>query len=697
MALSQQSVEQQRSDTGDLLVVDVQFLLERYHGSEWPPSPRRLFLAMVSALYQSRGGRFDTDDGDRALQYLERQEAPRIEAEGREGTPYTLFVPNNDLDIIAKDYAKHGRSDKDPKTYTTGKQMRPYIASSVRYVWTLPPSTTDDQKAAVSLLCSLAKEVPVLGLGIDPVAVGCRRLDSITPLAGAQTYVPDDSEANLVIDVPIKGMLDDAKRRHAEFLNQVTRTGFVKPGPITRKKGQGYRKEGPPAPELVTYKLEGTESKRVVPHGAIPDLAAKLHAMCGTHLDKAQIVVLPSIGHRHTDPAVRRIGLVIPRSMHGAAADRLRARLDSKIVKIGGARFQLVPLKSLDDGVSEAYARKSSVWRSVVPLDPGDSAGMQGAADLLARELAEKGLKNNVVGIRLDKMPDWKGLDKLSPDTNLWYAEIEFRSPIGGPLVLGRRTERGLGLLAPAMLSNVAYYAVVGRRPPVTKTVSVADAVRTAVMSQAGRLRRDRYVPRSLSGHDERGRPLRSDHAHAFWLPVDNDGDGLIDHVAVYAKNGFEPSTLRAFAAVTDVHNGRSPVVRLRFVGLCRKVDLKEKCPIFGSGKVWTSSTPYYMPWYTKAKFGLEEQVRKEMHKRNWPSAKSVSDNNDAMRASAVHPGPFEAARPGRAPPRGFGHRVTVVFRDEFDGGPILLGSNSHFGLGIFVPKKDEQKPPSSD
>ena len=690
--MSPQSAEQLATGAGRLLVVDVRFLLERYHGGEWPPSPRRLFLALVAALHQSPRGRFDTGDGDRALQYLEMQGPPRIEAAGKKGTPYTLYVPNNDTDIIAMDLAKRGWSDKDPKTYTTSRHMQPYMAKSVRYVWTLAPGMTDADRAAVALLCRLAGEVPVLGLGIDPVVMHCRLLDDAAPLAGAQAYVPDDAGADVVIDVPVKGLLDDAKRRHREFTRQVTPTGFAKPGPITRKAGCGYRKDAAPAPDLIAYRLADTESKRTVPRSAVPELAARLHEMCGAHMGGARAVVLPSIGHRHADASVRRVGLLIPPSMRGAAADRLRARLDSKIVTARGIPFQLVPVVPEDDGVSRMYVQKSRVWRSVVPLDPGDpagnAAGKRGAADLLAGELAEMGMKNNVTAIRLDKVPDWGGLDKLPLGTNLWYAEIELRSPVRGPLVLGRGAERGLGLLAPALLPDVAYYAVVGSHPHITKTVRIADAVRTAVMSQAGRLRKDRYVPRSLSGHDDRGRPLNDDHTHASWLPVDNDGDGLIDHVAVYAKGGFEPSTGRAFASVTDVHDGRSLLVRLRFVGLRRVEDLAGLCPLFGKAKAWSSSTPYYAPWHSKAKFGVSEQIKKEMRNRRMPLAKRVAHGDAGTiraRTGAVPVGLFKAARAGRAPPHEAGRRVTVFFDSEIKG-PVILGRNSHFGLGAFMP-----------
>ena len=641
----------------------------------------------MSALYQSQQGKFDTDDGEMALQYLEQQGPPRIEAEGVRGTPYTLYVPNNDQDVIAKDYARHGASNKNPKDYTTNKQMQPYIAKSARYVWDLPPNMTEEQMFSVALLCRLAGEVPVLGLGIDPVTVCCRQLDVVEPLAGAQLYVPDDISKELVIDIPIRGLLEDAKRRHAEFLKQVTPTGFVKPSPITRKKGQGYRKDGPLASKLIEYRIENTESKHMVPSRSIPELLAKLRTMCGVQLGDARIVVLPSIGHRYADTSVRRVGLLIPSSMSSTARDRLCSALDARTVAVKDMKFQLV---LVDDSVGKMYGKKSCVWRSVTPLDLGEDVvgkSVQSASDLLASELDEKGLKN-VMAIRLDKVPDWNGLERLPHGSNLWYAEIEFRSPVEGPLILGQGVEQGHGLLAPAMLPDVAYYVVVGTRPPITKTVKIADAVRTAVMSQAGRLRKDRYIPQSLSGHDKRGKPLRNDHSHAFWLPVDNDGDGLIDHIVAYAKSGFEPSTRRAFAGVVDVHNKHALVVSLRFVGFRRRSDLAKHCSSFGKGSTWISSTPYYTPWHSKANFGVVEQIEKDLKNQHMPAGKIAVDQDRTTpltNADNVPLSLFDAYRTGRTPPLGVGHRVTILFSKDVDG-PINLGANSHFGLGAFLP-----------
>lgn len=705
MSLEVPSQQQElRAGDGSHLVIEVRFLLERYHGSEWPPSPRRLFLALVAALYQSPSGRFDIDKADLALEYLERQRPPRIEAVGKKGREYTIFVPNNDMDVISKDYAKHGMSLRDPKAYTTSKKMTPYIASAVRYSWALALDDGGDGRAAARLLCSLAREVPVLGLGIDPVVVNGVLADSVSQLAGAQEYLPDDGggggtgHTEVKIDVPLAGMLGDAKRRHAEFLEQVTAKGFVKPGPITRQSSWGYRKGGAPRAELVSFMLSDTESRRFVPRTAVADLATRLHNMCGPELGRASIVAMPSIGHPNSDAMVRRAGVVIPPSMGAPERDRLLARIDSKFVEAGGIRFQLVPSPD-NDSVARRYVRRSTVWRSATPLDPGDAAGSAGdkrsAAKSILGELADRGLKNSVMSIRLDKIPDWDGLEKIGRDSSLWYAEIEFRSPVPGPLLLGSGTKRGNGLLAPALLPEVAYYEVVGRRPPVERTVKVAGAVRAAVMSQAGRLYRGGRLPQSLSGHDDAGRPLRTGHSHAFWLPVDNDGDGLIDHIAVYAKYGLEPSTRRAFQATTDVRDRHTSVARIRFDGFYGAADMGKRCVLFKESKIWTTATPYYTSRHAKKNFGVPEQIEKELDENHhYRNAVRIEHEAGAVIRAGSRRMParaFDAARPGKARPHGAASRVKISFGASFKG-PLLLGNNSHFGLGIFVPSPEKPK-----
>src|SRR5438067_11457037 len=85
------------------LLLTVQLLDDRYHGllardgpPEWPPSPFRLFQALVAGV--ARRNELDTDIG-KSLEWLEKLDAPMILApRSRDGQIITRFVPNNDGD-----------------------------------------------------------------------------------------------------------------------------------------------------------------------------------------------------------------------------------------------------------------------------------------------------------------------------------------------------------------------------------------------------------------------------------------------------------------------------------------------------------------------------------------------------------------------------------------------------------------------
>src|SRR5260221_14637714 len=93
------------------LCLTTRFLASAYHGRadggepEWPPSPLRLFQALVSAATDG-GGRALPSDVDGALRWLERRLPPTIFAPpaGR-GAAYRLSVPNNSMDILASPWA----------------------------------------------------------------------------------------------------------------------------------------------------------------------------------------------------------------------------------------------------------------------------------------------------------------------------------------------------------------------------------------------------------------------------------------------------------------------------------------------------------------------------------------------------------------------------------------------------------------
>ena len=75
------------------LQLTVRFLTDRYHGNDWPPSPARLFQALVAGTKTGAARREFGLPHKGALEWLERLDPPEILARPRhKGKEYTLFV-----------------------------------------------------------------------------------------------------------------------------------------------------------------------------------------------------------------------------------------------------------------------------------------------------------------------------------------------------------------------------------------------------------------------------------------------------------------------------------------------------------------------------------------------------------------------------------------------------------------------------
>lgn len=99
--------------------------------------------------------------------------------------------------------------------------------------------------------------------------------------------------------------------------------------------------------------------------------------------------------------------------------------------------------------------------------------------------------------------------------------------------------------------------------PHVTDTLLIADRFRSAAIA----LHREPSL--NLSGHEADGAPGKSNQ-HAFWWPFDEDDDGFIDHVMVWAPGGFNASEVDALRRLTRLRQrGGRPdlLVTPTFVG----------------------------------------------------------------------------------------------------------------------------------
>ncbi len=147
------------------LLIRVRFLDARFHGRgddgapEWPPSPLRLFQALLAAAKPCW-----SDALAEAFEWLERQAPPVIHTPPtRTGAARLTYVPNNNSDTV-----------RDPAQLRTGKSIPPTLIlpadgakAEVVYRWPVAPG----HEPMARRLIAPSRRLRALGWGID-LAVG---------------------------------------------------------------------------------------------------------------------------------------------------------------------------------------------------------------------------------------------------------------------------------------------------------------------------------------------------------------------------------------------------------------------------------------------------------------------------------------------------------------------------------------------
>lgn len=260
--------------------------------------------------------------------------------------------------------------------------------------------------------------------------------------------------------------------------------------------------------------------------------------------------------------------------------------------------------------------------------------------------------------------------------------------------------------------------------PPLKDALLIGERFRAALMGIYGQLNRGK-VSEIFSGKDSCGNPLTG-HAHAFFLPEDEDEDGFIDHVTVYCPKGFDDSELNSISRLIRLRQrGGRPDLLVTLIRLAPRNSCSE-LPLFKESQSFVSRTPYVPPrhYYRRSNSGKmrineedspQNQLKRELglrfadeaNKNGWeatitPIIKSYKTNeggeltqygyiplgNQQLRCiEFVQHRRMKEARRGR-PDHG---QLGESWRIEFPwpvSGPIALGYGAHFGLGLFVPEQ---------
>lgn len=516
----------------------------RFHGRgdggkpEWPPSPLRLFQAIVAANGQHLA---DAGTTSNALRWLEHQPPPQIVAPaGEPGQRLPVYVPNNAMDLTAKAWAKgsealsKGARPEDNKTLKTFQPTHLRNGNTVHYLWPDPPTDLP-----LEALGDAVGRVVALGWGIDLAVAQARVLNADATLAG-HLWRPQDAAGGKTLRVAVAGTLDALIKRHGRFLKRVDAEGFHPVPPITAMGHVHYRSaDAPPARPFRVFELRKPDGKSLayppqklihlagmLRHLAIrstasdkvfselypgedreraftdseappftedahgwPDADAWVRQYVAGHRDpdapqhrQLSYLPLPSIGHRHTNPAVRRV-MIAGQPGNDAMIQWIANRLAGQRLRPDKRTQQkcmtdppvLVPVRS--DPIIQRYTAEQRRWATVTPVIlPGYTDRKAGKTrGLIHKALAQAGVTQpcRFIWSQISRFP--KSLPAnatqgkksrrktpagyIRPDYMLHrtavHLEITFDAvPVPGPLVIGSARHCGLGVFADPSVST---------------------------------------------------------------------------------------------------------------------------------------------------------------------------------------------------------------------------------------------------
>lgn len=492
--------------TPSVLCLSVRFVSPYFHGRgedrepEWPPSPLRLFQALVAAAAARWGERVAIRHAAPALDWLSAQPPPTIVAcpGAASAAPYRQYVPSNVGDLVARAWV--GSRAADMASFRTEKDLWPVQLSddcSVHHLYSLASAAHEPH---LETLVATARALTHLGRGVDVVVGDAEviRPDATDALAG-EWWRPSPDGTGHPLRVPCPGTLSALGGRHAAFLNRLSSGSFAPVSPLTTFDTVGYRRDTDPAPRAVTaFELRTSELDRpatvydpctetaavagMVRH-AVAELASATapfgwgpeevgamvqgHAPAGaarpaggTADDRFSFLPLAEVSRGPAVGGINRVLVVAPPS-RPAAARWARLLSGERLAALPGTRpsaLTILDPPAADRSVAR-YLLPARTWSTVTPVlrsgyddrDPGK------ALRLLRRAFVQAGFPPGLVqGAEIE----WRAVGYLRgvshacryrPPQGLArnarvHVRVTWPTAVSGPIAVGAGRYRGFGV-----------------------------------------------------------------------------------------------------------------------------------------------------------------------------------------------------------------------------------------------------------
>ena len=244
--------------------------------------------------------------------------------------------------------------------------------------------------------------------------------------------------------------------------------------------------------------------------------------------------------------------------------------------------------------------------------------------------------------------------------------------------------------------AQVVRFGLSGKVLPMVKdTLRWGEVARMRAMSRYG-WQNDKSKSPTLSGKDPEGNPLTGHH-HAFYLPTDEDGDGKLDHLTVWAPGGLNNKEFQAVVSMERMWlpDRRDDALQLAYQSHGKAEDFigVSDLDLFRESTRWQSLTPYVLTRHIKHRGpqharrtvdSPEDQIKREVSLRcpDDPGLLGVKPSNPIV---GIRPIEFFRYRRGGGSNGGGAYNFEIEFSEPVCG-PIALGFACHYGLGLFVP-----------
>lgn len=453
--------------------------LAGYHGEEWPPTPSRVFRALLAGALRPGGA---GDRGISALRRLERAGPPVIVApQAQRLSTVRSAVPNNDGDRVFDLYEK-GATSEARKRASQLKTLRSRsgwaVPVPVHYRWEFEGPDPDPEAFVV-----LAAGLSILGQGAD-VAFAHAVWSDEAPQDHMHCWIPDDVTGDVAIPVPSEGEVQRLVERHKSERRRVDGPQVAS----TREPQVAMaRYRDPLAPPPVrwqafalrtlddqgSFAVPGREAMRVsgmVRHaideaadsaGLDDDVRSELMGHGGDA--RFGVLPVPNVAHRYADGRIRRVivraPLIVAEKIWAQILHRLTAAelVDAKRREPRGL---LVPItRPEEDRILWRFTDRATFWTSAIPVIlPGfdKRGGRSRPGKIVRRMLRHASIPADAVRqIRLDDAPRIRGVQR-GGDVEVphylrhfprKFLSIEFHSPVVGPLTIGAGRWNGLGTM----------------------------------------------------------------------------------------------------------------------------------------------------------------------------------------------------------------------------------------------------------